>query len=154
MSPPTKSNVWDYFEPNKEDQDKTNCKICNKSYSRKGRTTSSLKNHLKSMHSEEFSTFENITPNASGIANDSEAQLKEADRRDANIEQSIAYIFNLIKIKICLTLINCSHNNDSTVAVKDKRNASKQKLQSNWKIKYFPKDVRIAKSFRENPNLL
>ncbi|KAF9800697.1 hypothetical protein SFRURICE_015351, partial [Spodoptera frugiperda] len=60
MSPPTKSNVWDYFEPNKEDQDKADCKICNKSYSRKGRTTSSLKNHLKSMHSEEFSTFENI----------------------------------------------------------------------------------------------
>ncbi|KAL0808864.1 hypothetical protein ABMA28_012534 [Loxostege sticticalis] len=60
MSRPTKSNVWDYFEPNKKDQDKANCKICNKSYSRKGRTTSSLKNHLKSMHSEEFSTFENI----------------------------------------------------------------------------------------------
>lgn len=61
MSPPTRSNVWDYFEPNKEDQDKANCKICNKSYSRKGRTTSSLKNHLKSMHSEEFSTIENIS---------------------------------------------------------------------------------------------
>ncbi|XP_026736461.1 zinc finger BED domain-containing protein 4-like [Trichoplusia ni] len=61
MSPPIKSNVWDYFEPNKEDQDKADCKICKKSYLRKGRTTSSLKNHLKSMHSEEFSTFENFS---------------------------------------------------------------------------------------------
>ncbi|GBP83065.1 Zinc finger BED domain-containing protein 4 [Eumeta japonica] len=61
MPPPTQSNVWNYFEPNKEDQDKADCKICNKSYSRKGRTTSSLKNHFKSMHSEEFSSFENIS---------------------------------------------------------------------------------------------
>lgn len=61
MSPPTQSYIWNYFEPNIEDHDKADCKICNKSYSRKGRTTSSLKNHLKSMHPEEFSIFESMT---------------------------------------------------------------------------------------------
>lgn len=61
MAPPTQSGIWYYFEPNKDDHDKADCKICNKSYSRKGRTTSSLKNHLKSMHPEEFSIFENMS---------------------------------------------------------------------------------------------
>ncbi|KAM3964034.1 zinc finger BED domain-containing protein 4-like [Aphomia sociella] len=61
MSPPTQSDIWNYFKPNEHNQDKADCKICNKTYSRKGRTTSSLKNHLKSMHSEEFAVFESLS---------------------------------------------------------------------------------------------
>lgn len=59
MSPPVKSSIWNYFTINKNDPEKSECNICNKSYSRKGRTTSSLKNHLKSIHPEEFRLFQN-----------------------------------------------------------------------------------------------
>ncbi|KAF2904426.1 hypothetical protein ILUMI_01751 [Ignelater luminosus] len=58
MSSPTRSAIWTYFKPDENDQSKAHCKICNKTYSRKGRTTTSLKNHLKSMHPEEFNLFE------------------------------------------------------------------------------------------------
>ncbi|XP_072929650.1 zinc finger BED domain-containing protein 4-like [Epargyreus clarus] len=58
MSPPIKSNIWTYFTIDKNDPEKSECKICNKSYSRKGRTTTSLKNHLKSIHPEEFCLFQ------------------------------------------------------------------------------------------------
>ncbi|XP_063924783.1 zinc finger BED domain-containing protein 4-like [Zophobas morio] len=57
MAPPTRSEIWTYFKPD-DDRNKAQCIICNKKYSRKGRTTSSLKNHLKSMHPEQFSLFE------------------------------------------------------------------------------------------------
>lgn len=59
MPPPRQSEIWIYFKPVENDRDKSQCKICSKTYSRKGRTTSSLKNHLKSMHPEEFTLFEN-----------------------------------------------------------------------------------------------
>lgn len=58
MSPPIRSEIWVFFKLDEYDQDKAQCKICNKTYSRKGRTTSSLKNHLKSVHPEEFNLFE------------------------------------------------------------------------------------------------
>lgn len=58
MSPPSHSLIWKYFEPN--GQDNALCIICKKKYSRKGRTTTSLKNHLKSMHSEQYSAFKNL----------------------------------------------------------------------------------------------
>ncbi|KAF2898021.1 hypothetical protein ILUMI_08162 [Ignelater luminosus] len=58
MSPPTRSDIRTYFKPDEKDQSKAHCKICNKTYSRKGRITTSLKNHLKSMHPEEFNLFE------------------------------------------------------------------------------------------------
>ncbi|KAJ3651368.1 hypothetical protein Zmor_017417 [Zophobas morio] len=57
MAPPMQSEIWTYFKPD-DDRNKAQCIICNKTYSRKGRTTSSLKNHLKSMHPEQFSLFE------------------------------------------------------------------------------------------------
>lgn len=60
MSPPTRSDIWNYFKQNEHSLDTADCKICNKTYSRKGRTTSSLKNHLKSMHPEEFQFFESL----------------------------------------------------------------------------------------------
>lgn len=46
------SNVWQHFlEINKE---KAKCKLCQKIYSRKGRTTSALLLHLKTKHNAEF----------------------------------------------------------------------------------------------------
>ncbi|KAJ3661175.1 hypothetical protein Zmor_005584 [Zophobas morio] len=57
MAPPMQSEIWTYFKPD-DDRNEAQCIICNKTYSRKGRTTSSLKNHLKSMHPEQFSLFE------------------------------------------------------------------------------------------------
>ncbi|XP_046967590.1 zinc finger BED domain-containing protein 4-like [Vanessa cardui] len=58
MPPPKQSDIWNYFKPNEHERDKADCKICDKTYSRKGRTTSSLRSHLKSMHPEELRSFE------------------------------------------------------------------------------------------------
>ncbi|GBP89911.1 hypothetical protein EVAR_63574_1 [Eumeta japonica] len=58
MSPPIKSSIWTYFTIDKNDPEMSECKICNKSDSRKRRTTTSLKNHQKSMHPEEFCLFQ------------------------------------------------------------------------------------------------
>ena len=52
---PKSSDVWQYFETVGDDY--ARCKICNKNYSRKGRTTTSLKGHLKAMHKEQYAEF-------------------------------------------------------------------------------------------------
>ncbi|GBP33612.1 Zinc finger BED domain-containing protein 4 [Eumeta japonica] len=54
MKPKT-SDIWQYFVV--IDNDYAKCKTCHKNYSRKGRTTTSLKGHLKSMHKEEYEEF-------------------------------------------------------------------------------------------------
>ncbi|XP_063931353.1 uncharacterized protein LOC135143417 [Zophobas morio] len=71
MAPPMQSAIWTYFKPD-DDRNKSQCIICNKTYSRKGRTTSSLKNHLKSMQPEQFSLFESST-------NEKQMQKMKAD---------------------------------------------------------------------------
>ena len=48
----TSSVVWDYFDI--LSNDKAKCKICRGDYSRKGGVTSSLRNHLKIKHVDEF----------------------------------------------------------------------------------------------------
>ena len=48
----SQSGVWDYFEIISTDI--ARCKLCNSNYSRKGRTTSGLRNHLNSKHPEEY----------------------------------------------------------------------------------------------------
>lgn len=52
MASSHKSVLWDYFELISDDMAK--CKLCNNNYSRKGRTTSGLRNHLGSKHPEEY----------------------------------------------------------------------------------------------------
>lgn len=54
MSKP--SEIWTYFTLS--DADRARCKLCNNEYSRKGRTTTAMRNHLKSMHKTEFSELE------------------------------------------------------------------------------------------------
>ncbi|XP_063900926.1 zinc finger BED domain-containing protein 4-like [Zophobas morio] len=71
MAPPIQSEIWTYFTPD-DDRNKAQCKICNKTYSRKGRTTSSLRNHLKSMHPKQFSLFESSS-------NEKQMQKMKAD---------------------------------------------------------------------------
>src|SRR5215469_16546886 len=44
--------VWKYFK--EESNDSVKCSLCSKIYSRRDRGTSSLKNHLRSMHIEQF----------------------------------------------------------------------------------------------------
>ena len=51
----TSSGVWNYFENVSSDIAK--CRLCNANYSRKGRTTSGLRNHLNSKHPEEFKSM-------------------------------------------------------------------------------------------------
>lgn len=81
MPPPTQSEIWTYFKPDENDRDKSQCKICGKTYSRKGRTTSSLKNHLKSMHSEEFTLFENAN-------NEKQLQKTKTDAGKLHFQQN------------------------------------------------------------------
>ncbi|GBP70306.1 Zinc finger BED domain-containing protein 4 [Eumeta japonica] len=52
MAPGKKSEIWRYFTP--FDKDRVKCNICEKVYSRAGRTTSGLRTHLKAVHAEEF----------------------------------------------------------------------------------------------------
>lgn len=48
----TSSAVWNFFL--KESSDNAQCLLCNQIYSRKGRGTTNLKNHLKSKHKEQY----------------------------------------------------------------------------------------------------
>ncbi|KAH9643336.1 hypothetical protein HF086_008823 [Spodoptera exigua] len=57
MPPPMKSAIWKYFTL--VNNDTAQCSICKKDYSRKGRTNTSLKNHLKCKHPEEYTCFLN-----------------------------------------------------------------------------------------------
>ena len=52
MSHSTSSFLWDYFSV--VDSSFAKCNLCGSNYSRKGRGTTSLKNHLRSIHKEEF----------------------------------------------------------------------------------------------------
>ena len=49
---PKSSTVWNYFIEVSSDSAKR--KLCMKTYSRKGGTTTSLKGHLKSVHTTEY----------------------------------------------------------------------------------------------------
>lgn len=57
MKPKT-SPIWNYFVEINDSSAK--CKLCEKVYSRKGRTTTALKSHLKSIHAELFAEFEKL----------------------------------------------------------------------------------------------
>lgn len=50
-----KSRVWNFFY--KESDTVAICCLCHKNYSRKGRGTTCLRNHLKSKHPAEFLTL-------------------------------------------------------------------------------------------------
>lgn len=56
MSKSNASEIWTYFTLC--DAEKAKCKLCNNEYSRKGRTTTAMRNHLKAMHKTEFSELE------------------------------------------------------------------------------------------------
>ena len=58
MSKSNSSPIWTYFSL--FDTDHAKCKICNTLILRKRRTTSVMRNHIKSMHKEEFSNLEKI----------------------------------------------------------------------------------------------
>lgn len=57
MKPKT-SPIWNYFV--EIDESKARCQLCDKVYSRKGRTTTALKSHLKAIHAEEYEDFEKL----------------------------------------------------------------------------------------------
>lgn len=50
------SEIWTYFS--QSDAEHAKCNLCNNQYSRKGRSTSSLRNHLKCMHKNEYNEIE------------------------------------------------------------------------------------------------
>lgn len=46
------SQVWNYFTI--YDGENVQCNLCDKKYSRKGRTTSAMRNHLEALHKNEY----------------------------------------------------------------------------------------------------
>ncbi|KAF2905202.1 hypothetical protein ILUMI_00979 [Ignelater luminosus] len=56
MSKSNSSEIWTYFTLC--DAERAKCKLCNNEYSRKGRTTTTMRNHLKAMHKTEFPELE------------------------------------------------------------------------------------------------
>lgn len=56
MMKPKTSAIWEHFS--EVDDDNVRCKICNQTYSRKGRGTSGLRSHLKSRHTVEYTEYE------------------------------------------------------------------------------------------------
>ncbi|GBP96701.1 Trypsin CFT-1 [Eumeta japonica] len=56
MSKSVSSEIWTYFTLC--DAERARCKICNNEYPLKGRTTTAMRNHLKSMHKNEFAELE------------------------------------------------------------------------------------------------
>ncbi|CAK1553206.1 unnamed protein product [Leptosia nina] len=83
MPPSMQSEIWTYFKPVENDRDKSPSKICSKTYSLKGQTTSSLKNHLKSMQGalilKEFALFE--------ANNEKQIQKRKPDAGDAKANE-------------------------------------------------------------------
>ncbi|XP_063830084.1 zinc finger BED domain-containing protein 6-like [Ostrinia nubilalis] len=80
--PRMKSMIWTFFKRDEHDRDKSTCQICNNSYSRKGRTTSSLKRHLKSMHPEQFIVLQSLMHKKLLKINDGAAQNRTQDDDD------------------------------------------------------------------------
>ncbi|KAL3284002.1 hypothetical protein HHI36_018172, partial [Cryptolaemus montrouzieri] len=73
MSPPIKCSIWTYFTIDKNVPEKSECEIGNKSYSRKGRTTTSLINHLHSIHPEDVCLFQSTNKEKELKKNNDEA---------------------------------------------------------------------------------
>lgn len=78
MKPKT-SPIWNYFVPMNESSAK--CKICKKVYSRKGRTTTALKSHLKSLHPEKFEEFKQSDEGIKQLA-----AIKEIDSSTSTVD--------------------------------------------------------------------
>lgn len=60
------SEVWTYFTIC--DAENVNCKLCDKKYSRKGRTTSGMRNHLEAKHKNEYEELKNREHEKQGTA--------------------------------------------------------------------------------------
>ncbi|GBO99016.1 Zinc finger BED domain-containing protein 4 [Eumeta japonica] len=88
MAPGKKSEIWRYFTP--FDKDRAKCNICEKVYSRAGRTTSGLRTHLKAVHAEEFELLIRAETElqASKMLISPETPLKEV-KKQLSIEESI-----------------------------------------------------------------
>lgn len=72
-----KSLVWKYYQ--QQNVDMVVCLICKRNYSRKGRGTSSLWNHLKSLHRKQFEE----------LAEEQAKHLKEKDIENAPLQKEL-----------------------------------------------------------------
>ena len=69
MPPPSKRWIWAYFEL--DEHEKSRCKLCKITYSRQGRSTTSLGDHLTFIHPKQF-----IAP----LKEDNEKELQKHDK--------------------------------------------------------------------------
>ena len=80
---------WRFFT--KEDSDKAKCVLCEKLYSRKGRSTTNLKNHIQSMHKLKYVEVQNELKDRETASTSTETPLQaaknEAKQRNANMTE-------------------------------------------------------------------
>ncbi|GIY42669.1 hypothetical protein CDAR_6801 [Caerostris darwini] len=78
MVPPILSTIWRYFIA--IDSETTKCILCDKVYSRKGRSTTLLKNHLKNMHPHKYYLY--IAGREPSVAAKDDEDKKKDDEGD------------------------------------------------------------------------
>ncbi|KAH8251178.1 hypothetical protein KR032_001548, partial [Drosophila birchii] len=111
-----KSNVWQFFY--KASDTVATCCLCNKNYSRKGRGTTCLRNHLKSKHQEEFLTLEDVkfavkreingSPSPHHPTTQLELHLNEPDPDPLDSDDSLSDFRARCDEKLALMLLNHS----------------------------------------------
>lgn len=76
---PKSSAIWAYF--NEVDNETVRCKLCNQTYSRKGRGTSGLRSHLQSRHKTEYAEYEKCD-----VALKSEVEAKRKNTEETPLQ--------------------------------------------------------------------
>ena len=71
-----RSQIWKFFDQNKELPDKGICKTCENKIGCRGGTTSALVNHLK-IHHEVYKEYENSRKNKASTSSSSEPPNKQ-----------------------------------------------------------------------------
>lgn len=125
MAPPTRSTIWDYFSA--VDVDSAKCNICAKVYSRKGRTTISLKNHLHAVHPEKYKLFKKVEENKVPVKNTTLTPLQESKKQltlTESLQRSQKWDKNDPKAKEIDKLVG------EMIAVQDCRSISSRELVS------------------------
>lgn len=115
-----RSDIWQCFE--EIDENFAKCKICFNNYSRKGRTTSSLKGHLKSMHKEKYKEIYEVEEQLEIVEEEIPSVFIETPPKQRNRHKTnnIWYYFkeiddNFAECQICLNKYSRKGRTTSTL---------------------------------------
>lgn len=106
------SCAWTYFT--RESDDQARCLLCNKLYSRKGRSTTSLKNHLKSMHSDKYKEL--VSAKSKKLSEKDQSKNDETPMKKIELATHQQQIDSCFGFKICDASNSKSKCLDSKIA--------------------------------------